>query len=170
MRRTRVLGLTTAALVTTLALGGCADDSADDDGSAATPDSTPTESETASEGGQPVEPTTSAPTESEPADDAVEVDVTIQDGEISPLGETVEADPGQQIRLVVDSDTHDEFHVHSDPEHEFVHGGPVPLTEILGTPLPEEEWEPGVSSRLGQLALRVWRPVLEDGTERMERS
>jgi hypothetical protein len=121
MRRTRVLGLTAAALVTTLALSGCADDSADD-GSAATPDNTPTESETASEGGQPVEPTTSAPTESEPepADDAVEVDVTIQDGEISPLGKTVEADPGQQIRLVVDSDTHDEFHVHSDPEHEFV--------------------------------------------------
>ncbi|KAB7746410.1 exodeoxyribonuclease V subunit gamma [Nostocoides sp. F2B08] len=58
----------------------------------------------------------------------------------------------------------------NDPEHEFVHGGPVPLTEILGTPLPEEQWEPGVSSRLGQLALRVWRPVLEDGTERMERS
>ena len=48
--------------------------------------------------------------------------------------------------------------------------GPVPLTEILSTPLPDEEWEPGVSSRLGQLALRVWRPVLEDGTERMERS
>lgn len=122
MRRTRVLGLTAAALVTTLALSGCADDSPDDDGNAATPQSTPTESETASEGGQPVEPTTSAPTESEsePADDAVEVDVTIENGEISPLGETVEADPGQQIRLVVDSDVHDEFHVHSDPEHEFV--------------------------------------------------
>ena len=58
----------------------------------------------------------------------------------------------------------------NDPEHEFVHGGPVPLTAILGTPLPEEQWEPGVTSRLGQLALRVWRPVLQDGTERMERS
>jgi exodeoxyribonuclease V gamma subunit len=57
----------------------------------------------------------------------------------------------------------------NDPEHEFVHGGPVPLAEILGTPLPEERWEPGVTSRLGQLALRVWRPVLQDGTERMER-
>lgn len=58
----------------------------------------------------------------------------------------------------------------NDPEHEFVYGGTVPLTEILGTPSADEQWEPGVSSRLGQLALRVWRPVLRDGTERMDRS
>jgi exodeoxyribonuclease V gamma subunit len=58
----------------------------------------------------------------------------------------------------------------NDPEHEFVHGGAVPLADIMGTPRDDELWEPGVSSRLGQLALRVWRPVLEDGTERMERS
>jgi exodeoxyribonuclease V gamma subunit len=58
----------------------------------------------------------------------------------------------------------------NDPEHEFVHGGAVPLADIMGTPRDDELWEPGVSSRLGQLTLRVWRPVLEDGTERMERS
>jgi hypothetical protein len=69
-----------------------------------------------------VEPTTEAsePTESEREDDAVEVEVTIEGGEITPLGETVEAAPGQEIRVVVDSDAHDEFHVHSDPEHELV--------------------------------------------------
>ncbi|MFN2320678.1 MAG: exodeoxyribonuclease V subunit gamma [Dermatophilaceae bacterium] len=58
----------------------------------------------------------------------------------------------------------------SDKEHQFVYGGIVPLNDILGAPRGDERWEPGVTSRLGQLALRVWRPVFEDGTETMERS
>ena len=58
----------------------------------------------------------------------------------------------------------------SDREHELVYGGIVPLREVLGTPREDERWEGGVSSRLGQLALRLWRPVHEDGTETMERS
>jgi exodeoxyribonuclease V gamma subunit len=55
-------------------------------------------------------------------------------------------------------------------EHEFVYGGVVPIAEILGIPREDEWWEPSVTSRLGQLALRVWRPVFEDGTETMDRS
>lgn len=51
-----------------------------------------------------------------------------------------------------------------------MYGGIVPLREVLGTPREDERWEGGVSSRLGQLALRLWRPVHEDGTETMERS
>ncbi|MGH3505958.1 MAG: hypothetical protein ACRDO2_02000 [Nocardioidaceae bacterium] len=125
MRRPHRLTLGVVALTAALALSGCGDDdTSGDTGTPAAADDTPTESATTSEGTQPVEPTTSSPTEEdeeepEPIENAVEVDVTISDGEISPLGETVEAETGQQIRLVVDSDTHDEFHVHSDPEHEF---------------------------------------------------
>ena len=52
-----------------------------------------------------------------------------------------------------------------DPSHRFVYGGAVPLADILGTPAEDEVWEPAVTSRLGQLALRVWRPLLQDGTE-----
>ena len=58
----------------------------------------------------------------------------------------------------------------SDKEHGLVYGGVVPLRDILGTPHEDERWEGGVSSRLGQLALRVWRPLYEDGTETMERT
>lgn len=53
--------------------------------------------------------------------------------------------------------------------HQFVYGGVVALTDILGEPRDDERWEPGVTSRLGQLALRVWRPIL-DGAEEMTHS
>jgi plastocyanin len=51
--------------------------------------------------------------------DAVRIPVTIQGGEVDPSGERVSANVGQPIQLVVTSDTSDEIHVHSDPEHEF---------------------------------------------------
>src|SRR5690606_16380471 len=49
--------------------------------------------------------------------------------------------------------------------HEFVLGGVVPIEDILGTPAEDERWEPKVTTRLRQLALRVWRPILEDRRE-----
>ncbi|MDO5710367.1 MAG: exodeoxyribonuclease V subunit gamma [Micrococcales bacterium] len=52
-----------------------------------------------------------------------------------------------------------------DPSHLLIHGGPVPLDRILGEPAPDELWSPGVTSRLGQLALRVWAPILTCGAE-----
>lgn len=122
-------GLTAAGVaLAALILSACG---ADDEPAAET--ETPTTSEppsslATSEGTLPVEPTTeSTPTSEEPtseepsspAEDVVEVEIEIEDGEISPLGETVEAKPGQQIRLEVDSDTHDELHLHSDPEQSF---------------------------------------------------
>ena len=55
----------------------------------------------------------------QPDDDAVVLDITIADGEVTPAGETVDAKVGQQIELRVDSDAEDELHVHSNPEHEF---------------------------------------------------
>ncbi len=51
--------------------------------------------------------------------DPVIVDITIADGEIDPQGEEIDATVGQPIELHVDSDTADEIHVHSEPEHEF---------------------------------------------------
>lgn len=52
-----------------------------------------------------------------------------------------------------------------DPSHQFVYGGVVPLADLLGTPADDERWDAAVTSRLGQLALRVWRPLLQDGNE-----
>ncbi|MFK5582873.1 exodeoxyribonuclease V subunit gamma [Serinicoccus sp. LYQ131] len=57
-----------------------------------------------------------------------------------------------------------------DPSQLYVHGGQLPLVQILGTPRDDERWEPGVDHRLGQLALRVWRPVLTGDAERTERA
>ncbi|MGH3355813.1 MAG: hypothetical protein ACRDOJ_07930 [Nocardioidaceae bacterium] len=61
-----------------------------------------------------------SPTQQTPADaGAVEVEVEIEDGRVSPAGERVDVRLGQTIRLVVDSDAADEIHVHSTPEHSF---------------------------------------------------
>jgi len=51
--------------------------------------------------------------------DAVVIDITIADGEVSPNGDAVDASVGQPIELRVDSDVADELHVHSEPEQEF---------------------------------------------------
>ncbi|WP_256842657.1 exodeoxyribonuclease V subunit gamma [Ornithinimicrobium cryptoxanthini] len=52
-----------------------------------------------------------------------------------------------------------------DPSWSRVLGAGVPFDTILGTPRADEEWTPGVESRLGQFALRVWGPVLRGGAE-----
>ena len=56
---------------------------------------------------------------SPPSTDALTVDVQIDDGEVTPAGDRVEAKAGEPIRLHVSSDQADEIHVHSTPEHEF---------------------------------------------------
>ena len=56
---------------------------------------------------------------SNPPDEPVVVEITIEGGEVSPVGEEVEARVGQPIELRVTSETADELHVHSDPEEEF---------------------------------------------------
>ncbi|MDO5501843.1 MAG: exodeoxyribonuclease V subunit gamma [Actinomycetia bacterium] len=53
--------------------------------------------------------------------------------------------------------------------HRRVYGSAVPLTALLGEPRDDEQWEPAVRSRLGQYALRVWGPVLQDGAEEVRR-
>ncbi|MGO0577087.1 exodeoxyribonuclease V subunit gamma [Ornithinimicrobium panacihumi] len=54
-----------------------------------------------------------------------------------------------------------------DPSWSRVHGGPAAYPSILGTPREDEQWVAGVPHRLGQLALRVWGPVLTEGPERL---
>lgn len=55
-----------------------------------------------------------------------------------------------------------------DPSHSYVFGVSAPLQDILGVAREDERWEPGVEHRLGQLALRVWGPVLRGGAERRQ--
>ncbi len=106
------------ALLAALALGaaGCGDggdeggSEGDDADSSATTTTTPDESE---------HPSHHSETTEEPDDDAVVLDITIANGDVSPAGTTVEAKVGQPIELRVDSDAADELHVHSNPEHEF---------------------------------------------------
>ena len=47
------------------------------------------------------------------------VDVTIEGGEVTPVNEQLRAAVGQPIVIKVDSDSTDELHVHSTPEHNF---------------------------------------------------
>ena len=55
-----------------------------------------------------------------------------------------------------------------DPSHLRIHGAPAPLEQILGDVRDDETWFPGVGHRLGQLALRVWSPILTGGVEDVE--
>ncbi len=53
-----------------------------------------------------------------------------------------------------------------DPSWRRVLGGSAPYAALRSVPPhPDETWQPGVTSRLGQLALRVWGPVLQDGAQ-----
>ena len=52
-------------------------------------------------------------------DKVVTVDITVENGEITPKGDRVEVAAGQPIDLVVTSDTAGSLHMHSDPEQEF---------------------------------------------------
>lgn len=70
-----------------------------------------------------------------------------------------------------ESSTGSEAPIHREqhsPAHLFVYGDAVPLGAILGEPQDGESWTRGVTSRLGQFALRVWQPMLT-GPERMWR-
>ena len=47
------------------------------------------------------------------------VDVTIANGQVTPVNATLQAKVGQPITFRVSSDAADELHVHSVPDHEF---------------------------------------------------
>ncbi|MDT5138778.1 MAG: hypothetical protein QOD58_3040 [Mycobacterium sp.] len=56
---------------------------------------------------------------SNPATPALELNVTIANGQITPTNATLQAKVKQQITLHVTSDATDELHVHSVPDHKF---------------------------------------------------
>jgi hypothetical protein len=53
------------------------------------------------------------------APDRLVVDVTIQDGNVTPANAQLEASVNEPIIFKVDSDAADELHVHSNPEHSY---------------------------------------------------
>ncbi|WP_067656272.1 hypothetical protein [Nocardia harenae] len=61
----------------------------------------------------------SAPASATAQQQAVTIAVRLAGGAVTSDDTRVEAAVGQPIELVVDSDTSDELHVHSDPDHSF---------------------------------------------------
>jgi exodeoxyribonuclease V gamma subunit len=57
-----------------------------------------------------------------------------------------------------------------DPSWRRVLGGSAAYQALVGAPQPDETWHEGVTSRLGQLSLRVWGPVLQGGAETIGRA
>lgn len=54
-----------------------------------------------------------------PSDPAADLDITIAEGQVSPVNAELDAQVGQPITLKVTSDTADELHVHAIPEQSF---------------------------------------------------
>jgi len=63
--------------------------------------------------------TSSSTAAQQPQPAAASFDVTIAHSEVTPSNATWQAKVGQQITVRVTSDTPDELHVHSSPDHEF---------------------------------------------------
>lgn len=88
------------------------------DPSSTAPAETPPQS--SESGSSPPAPTTTgSPTQppvSEPADEAVVVDITVANGAVTPAGDRISVDRGEVVELVVTSDVVGELHVHSSPE------------------------------------------------------
>ncbi|WP_183098771.1 hypothetical protein [Nocardioides pelophilus] len=64
------------------------------------------------------------------ADDPVVVEITFEDGEVTPNGERVEVDAGQPVDLEVTADAPGSIHLHSDPEQEFEYDAGTETFEI----------------------------------------
>jgi hypothetical protein len=132
MRETtrRRSALTAIAAVVVLMLAGCGGGGSDNTGAAgdeqtsspsaeASASESPTESPSDDSTDDSTEDSTDGPGDVETEDDAVEIEIEIENGRVTPSGERVDVQVGEPIRLVVDSDAADELHVHSTPEHSF---------------------------------------------------
>jgi hypothetical protein len=53
------------------------------------------------------------------SDEPAVIEITFEDGEVSPNGDRVEVEAGQPIDLEVTADEPGEIHIHSDPEQQF---------------------------------------------------
>ncbi len=118
MSTSRVSRFAAAVFVAALALTACA--SEESDGASASDSS-------ASHSGEHSTDSTSPATE--PAgDEALEVNVSVRDGEVDPPTQRVEVEQGQQVRLTITSDVDDTIHVHGfDVEGELQAGQPTTL-------------------------------------------
>lgn len=60
----------------------------------------------------------------------VVVEITVEDGRVSPNGERVEVEAGEPIDLVVSADEPGSLHLHSDPEQDFAYEAGTETFEI----------------------------------------
>ena len=102
--RDRVLVLAAAVVV----LAGCGASGGEDTGTADAPVGSPSAASVSP--GATAEPSRPAP---------LIIDVTIEGPEVRPSNTALQAAVGQPIVIRVDSDSADELHVHSTPEHTF---------------------------------------------------
>lgn len=79
-------------------------------------------------GGDEPEPATGT----EGTSEAQRIQITIENGKVTPNGERVEVVIGQEVEFEVTADTEGELHVHSDPEQELPYKQGTTILE-LGT-------------------------------------
>jgi plastocyanin len=134
-RPSAVTALTAVAAVVVLMLAGCGggnsgaagDEQASSPSAEASARESPTESPSESPSddasddatNDASDDSTDSPGDVETEDDAVEIEIEIENGRVTPSGERVDVQVGEPIRFKVDSDVADELHVHSTPEHTF---------------------------------------------------
>jgi hypothetical protein len=120
--------LTALVAVALLTLAGCGGGSEDTGAAQDQQTSAPSTSAGESPGASPSESPSGSPSGAatddstggvETEDDAVEIEIEIENGRVTPSGERVDVRIGEPIRFVVDSDVADQLHVHSTPEHTF---------------------------------------------------
>jgi len=116
-RRTfRRIGAAAAVDAVVVALGGCGDDdspSADPADTSTTTDEPTTEPTDEPSGGE-----TDDGSGDGNDDRAVEVEIEIEDGRVTPTAEQVEVNVGEVVVFEVDSDAPQELHIHSAPEEQ----------------------------------------------------
>jgi len=116
-RRTfRRIGAAAAVAAVVVALGGCGDDdspSADPADTSTTTDEPTTEPTDEPSGGE-----TDDGSGDGNDDRAVEVEIEIEDGRVTPTAEQVEVNVGEVVVFEVDSNAPQELHIHSAPEEQ----------------------------------------------------
>jgi plastocyanin len=132
-RPSAVTALTALAAVVALMLAGCGGGGSDTSGAASeeqttspsasapgeSPSDSPSDSPSESPSDDASDDSTDSPGDVETEDDAVEIEIEIENGRVTPSGKRVDVQVGERIRFKVDSDVADELHVHSTPEHTF---------------------------------------------------
>lgn len=138
-RRTPARARTAAAtglLAAALLLTGCGSDEPGSGATASEESSSPTGSPSGSPTSASPSPSAAASSgaaESEPEGPVVEV--RIQGGEVSPMGERVDVRVGEPVTFRITADTAGEMHVHSVPESEIEFGsGTTEETVTVQTP------------------------------------